>query len=392
MCHSLAPCPAGAPSARRRAAPRPYNGRVSATTVRVQVIAGALTPTRWLPAAAIAARLPRLAPLVRAGRILTREAAIETVDGALPMELAHDTFLRSELAAAASIAVPAGAMTALRRLATAVGESDAWLLEPVHFHLARDHLVLETRAAEGLDPDGAARLTDAIAPLLAAESFVLDRISVTHWRLRTDSPAAPLNLRCASPEAAAGRNVDGYLPTGPDARRYRRLLNEIQMTWHAMQRDGAEGSPVRAPINSVWLSGPVTPAAGRAWRSRLDGGRLKVDERLLAARLHDDPGAWLDALGTLDADLRDALTAGEATAVLLCGDSTARWLAPAAAARALGGRFAPASAASRAAVSREGLAGILAGLRERLQPRRASSGPSAAADVVAALFAEGATR
>ena len=334
---------------------------VSSTASSVVVVAGALTQSHWVPPAELRARLPLIAALAD-----LRAPAIDLAwqDEALPRELAHDRWLRQHLAArsnalndsdapnasaapnasdapnasnapnapdAASAPDPLvapGAMAAVRQLSSLPAIDldlvHGWLLEPTHFHLAKDHLVLLAGAAQGLAEPQARSLAAAIEPLLAGDGMSLTLASPTHWLLRETQ--APWRLDCAAADAAAGRNVDGYLPGGADARRYRWLLNEIQMTWHDHPANEQRAADGELPINSVWLSGPVEGAAIAAFRTEVAAGRLHVDGSLLEARLRDDRHAWLEALQALDARLHAWLTASPPPTILLCGDHEARSL------------------------------------------------------------------
>ncbi len=198
-----------------------YNAGVSATASRVIVIAGALMQPHWVPPAELRSRLARLSTLTD---LSAQPGMMPASDAILPRELAHDRWLRQQAGLEAAQVLP-GAMSAVRRLAPRHESLAGWLLEPVHFHLAKDHVVLVDGAAQDLAPAQAQQLADAILPLLVEDGFSLTVVAPTLWLL---SPDPPLKIECASPEAAAGRNVDGYLPSGPDARRYRRLLNEIR--------------------------------------------------------------------------------------------------------------------------------------------------------------------
>ncbi len=317
---------------------------VSSTASSVVVVAGALTQPHWVPPAELRARLVRTAAL--AG---LQAPAIDLAwqDEALPRELAHDRWLRQHLAAtspdAAIPPIEPGAMAAVRQLAALPAinaDVHGWLLEPAHFHLAKDHLVLLAGAAQGLAEPQARALATAIEPLLADDGMTLALANPTHWLLRESQ--APWQLDCAAADAAAGRNVDGYLPAGADARRYRRLLNEIQMTWHDHPVNEQRTAEGELPINSVWLSGPVDGTAIAAFREAVAGGRCRLEESLLGPRLRDDRHAWLDALQALDAQLHDWLTASPPPAILLCGDHEVRRLERRAAtgARQAGGRIA----------------------------------------------------
>lgn len=276
----------------------------------------------WLPPAELRSRLPRLSGFED---LATIDVQLPPATEALPRELAHDRWLRTQLedAAEANDGVAPGAMTAVRMLAPLGRHPAGWLVEPAHFHLARDHLVMLAGAARGLVLEQAQRLVESIRPLLGEESLSLSLLSPTRWLLAS-SP--PLRLRCASAEAASGRNVEGYLPGGEDERRYRRLLNEIQMTWHEHPVNHEREARGELPINSVWTSGPVTPRAVAAWNDGLAKRRFALDDSLLDARLRDDQADWLDALQALDARLHELLASKDAPSVLLCGDNEARWL------------------------------------------------------------------
>ena len=108
------------------------------------------------------------------------------------------------------------------------------------------------------------------------------------------------------------------MPEGPDDRRFRQLLNEIQMTWHQLNLH----EPHDLPVNGVWLNGPACPEAARALRGLVAQG-LQTDTRFLAPRVQQDLGAWLDALPVLD----DWLAADPAHfSCLLAGAQEVHWL------------------------------------------------------------------
>src|SRR5690606_34768199 len=85
---------------------------VSSTASRVIVVAGALTQPLWVPPAEIRARLTRTAALpgLRADPV-----ASPRPESTLPRELAHDRWLREQLAPKAPAIAP-GAMSAVRQL------------------------------------------------------------------------------------------------------------------------------------------------------------------------------------------------------------------------------------------------------------------------------------
>jgi len=196
-----------------------------------------------------------------------------------------------------------------------------WRLDPVHLHVGRDHLVLTDPARLALDPRDAAALAAAIAPLFPDDGLALDA-GAARWYLQETDPGRPLRLRTHPMVGAVGRNIDAWMPEGDDARRWRRLVNEVQMTWftHPVnERREASGLP---PVNSLWIEGRVPgsadgaplPAGWRAAAALVGGpdaghgpapvtdeqGTLQRDDRLLVAQLAGDPQGWADAWESLE--------------------------------------------------------------------------------------------
>ncbi|WP_354678197.1 hypothetical protein [Cupriavidus plantarum] len=132
----------------------------------------------------------------------------------------------------------------------------AWAcLQPVHIHAARDHLVLVHPEQLDLRPDEATALRAAIDELLAEAGIALETPAPARWYL----PEATFGeLEATTPLRAAGRNIDIWLQAGARARDWRRLQNEIQMTWHDHPVNEARQAEGRLAVNSVWLHGGGT--------------------------------------------------------------------------------------------------------------------------------------
>ena len=222
-----------------------------------------------------------------------------------------------------------------------------WRVDPVHLHLGRDHLVLTDPERLELTEAESAALLDAAAPLLAEEGLELIGCSPSRWALVHADPSRALDLQTHALAGALGRSIDASLPQGPDARRWRRILNTVQMTWHIhpvnAQRE-ARGVPT---VNGLWIEGPCPQAdaglnaqqrqaAGAlANRTRhaldaviVDDGRglLYVDDRLMQAQLAGDPQHFRDAWLRLDAQYFAPIAqrAGpwtQGATVVLTGDS-----------------------------------------------------------------------
>ena len=247
---------------------------------------------------------------------------------------------------ATRLRLPAG--TALAACAALVdGATDAaWRLDPVHLHVGRDHLVLGDPRELRPEADEAAALAAAIGPLLAEEGLALDARTPSRWYLREIDAARPLRVATRPLAGAIGRNIDAWQPRGEDARRWRRIVNEVQMTWHAHPVNARREAAGRPAVNSVWIEGRLAPGAPGVERDAAariatdtpgggpfslalsDGARLVVDPRLLDAQLAGDPTAWHAAWHAIAADTLDAISrSGGGGRVVLAGDAGWREIA-----------------------------------------------------------------
>jgi hypothetical protein len=128
---------------------------------------------------------------------------------------------------------------------------------------------------------------------------------------------------------AAGRNIHGNLPTGPESGRWHQLFNEIQMLLFAHPLNEAREARGELPVNSVWFWGngslPIAPgntydtvssdeelvqmlaqAAGSpflAWKADWQAGlgaQLLVWTGLRSALQRGDLHAWREALQSFE--------------------------------------------------------------------------------------------
>jgi hypothetical protein len=285
------------------------------------LLPASLVDPQWLGPARVAAlgASAGWAALARRAGVTAEAGAPDTPAAPDP---GHERWLHRRLALPEDI--PVAGCAALADLDTDpdVAAGRRWRLDPVHLHIGRDHLVLTDPASLALAPGDAAALAASIAPLFAEEGLALHVGTGPRWVLREPDPARPLRLATRSMVGAVGRSIDAWQPLGDDARRWRRIVNEVQMTWfeHPVnQRREQAGLP---PVNSLWIEGPGPAAAAGAPRNpRLDAaariaarppggcielddgdGRLAIDDRLLAAQIAGDPQRWVDAWRALDAE------------------------------------------------------------------------------------------
>ena len=305
---------------------------------RLRLLPGALLPAHWLGGGLLHDRLPGIRQALAEGRLRLRPLPLSAPADS---DWAHDRWLRGHPALGAS-SVPAGAVAAVRAFATAqasvpTGRSPAasaalqastdtpsttttpgWLLQPVTFRLTTDRMMLDPTPQRAVDTAMAERMIQAIAPLLADEGLDIEMQTPIRWLLHPRTGTAGWQLSCTPIEAVGESHIDVLMPQGPDAKRFLRLLNEVQMSWNLLTLN----EPQDLPVNAIWPSGPAHSPAIDAMRDLLARG-LVVDERFLMARLTQDLSAWLDALPALDAWFADDPAS---FACLLAGEHGLHWL------------------------------------------------------------------
>ncbi len=202
-----------------------------------------------------------------------------------------------------------------------------FVLQPVHFHVARDHLVLTDLRQLDLDDTQSRDLFNAAQPLFEELGHAVRFGNARYWFLQA---AAWRDLRTCTPDAAAGHNVDIWLPRGTDERGWRRLHNEVQMLWHTHPLNEQREARGQRRVNALWLWGGSSTQD--AWPQRyaqiLAGAPVvttdtdtRFDDAPVASALAGDWGSWLAAMQGIEtrhaAPLLDALRSGASTRVIL---------------------------------------------------------------------------
>lgn len=133
--------------------------------------------------------------------------------------------------------------------------------DPVFLRPDQDRLLLFDAPAMDLSTGDAAAMVASLNDYLLSDGWQFSAPTPGRWYLHLrDQPA----LQTRSLGHVLGRNIDLFLPQGADARRFRQLLNEIQMLLHdhaVNQRREAVG---QLPVSGLWLHGggalPAPPA------------------------------------------------------------------------------------------------------------------------------------
>lgn len=189
---------------------------------------------------------------------------------------------------------------------------------PVHLRPDQDRLLLFDAPSADLDEAEAAAFVQAFNAHFAADGWRLSAPVAGRWYLHVDTLPA---LRTHPLGEAIGRNIDLFLPEGPDARAWRQRLNEVQMLFHGLavnqQRQARGCLPVSglwlhgggalppAPPVSLQLAGEVTPLLrGLQLHARGEpAGRLHWLDDARRALWDADPAAWWRAVQRLEAAL-----------------------------------------------------------------------------------------
>jgi hypothetical protein len=104
-----------------------------------------------------------------------------------------------------------------------------------------------------LDMAEAHALAEPLRPVFDEAGMQLEISTPDRWHLRL-LLNSPLPI-FAAPEQALGEDLSQHLPQGADGRRWRVLLNEIQVLLHQHPMNAERRARGLAPINSLWLWG-----------------------------------------------------------------------------------------------------------------------------------------
>jgi hypothetical protein len=272
------------------------------------------------------------------GMLLARSSSItESELDPFSRSLPHEAWLANRLGLSNgtdSVGFPfAGPMMHSLGLAP---ESGYWfILQPAHFHVARDHIVLSDPRKLVLNDEESRTLFDSIRPLFEESGKTLAYGNARTWFMRADDWA---DLQTSTPEATSGHNIDIWMPKGSSARAWRKLLNEVQMLWHAHPLNEEREYAGRQPINSLWLWGgaaagtyaaqhsyaqivnapdwaqaqgtPVISAEAAALLNTSASRSLAVLSDPMVPALAQDWSAWLEMMQTLEKNWFSALLDG----------------------------------------------------------------------------------
>ena len=207
-----------------------------------------------------------------------------------------------------STEIPVGALT--HYLVKGTDNAERWMMraDPVTIQPNRDHLVLMGNAAIEISQRDSEQIAADINDTYGDTEWQISVISSTQWVIEQDKPE---DITTHGLSHVVGKNINDFLPRGEDSKKWRALMNELQMFLHAHpvnQQRQTQGLPL---LNSLWFWGAgVLPI-----RMNTDDDKPFVQcwsqetLSLALARMAGVPRADLPADG--DEWLRQAITPGK---------------------------------------------------------------------------------
>ena len=195
-------------------------------------------------------------------------------------------------------------------------EQGCWfIVNPVHLHIAQNHLVLSDHRQLALPESESRQLFDAALPLCQEAGVQLIYGDAHTWFLRADEWA---DFITSTPDAACGHNIEIWSVKGRKELAWRKLQNEIQMQWYIHPLKEQREARGDKAVNGLWIWGnstmsSYTPAthenrkqaassgstAGTAGELINKPGILVLDQ-LSTAALAGDWANWLDMMTELE--------------------------------------------------------------------------------------------
>ena len=188
-----------------------------------------------------------------------------------------------------------------------------FMVNPVHLHIASNHLVLTDQRQLALSELHATALFEKAQQLCAEVDIELVYGNSSSWFLRANSWS---DFITSTPDAACGHNIEIWSVKGQQALAWRKLQNEIQMEWfiHPLQQQREQQG--LTTINGVWLWAgsqmvdefpqptpqPAPLINATDVETFIQSPGLIVLDQLSSAALASDWGTWAAQLIELDHD------------------------------------------------------------------------------------------
>ncbi len=130
-------------------------------------------------------------------------------------------------------------------------------VQPVHFQLARTHLVLHGSNGLDLTAEEASILLEEAQKVAALHNLTLIAPTPLSWYISGDALGP---VTGSSPYLAEGQNIELWLPSSRKgvrghARTWMQFQNEVQMVWATHDINLQREAQGQLPVNAIWLWG-----------------------------------------------------------------------------------------------------------------------------------------
>jgi hypothetical protein len=174
------------------------------------------------------------------------------------------------------------------------------VVRPVNLLAGRDHIVLRQTNTDYASPQELTDLANSVSPLFADEGLALFLgTDLSRWFLKPTTTQGErfLALKASDSQQALGRNIDAYMTTGDEARRWRRLETEVQMTWFEHPVNNALQARGQHELNSIWIEGSLSAVPQKPqWLTGVISNRPELKQLGNAWHLQQQPFSDLYAL------------------------------------------------------------------------------------------------
>lgn len=236
--------------------------------------------------------------------------------------LPHELWIARALGLASGT-TPGLAASSMRGYGLDPGDGTWFIVNPAHIQIAHSHLMMGDPRRLDLREEEARGLFECARACCEEAGHALLYGAPDTWFLRADDWEG---IHTASPDAAVGMNLTDWVPTGTQARAFRKLQNEVQVSWYTHPVNAAREARGQAPVNSIWPWGAASVAGEHALKLvARAAGKLAPQP---AVSTYATPG-WLTALADQRLDSLDGIAAlladggADKGRLLVCGNVAA---------------------------------------------------------------------
>jgi hypothetical protein len=234
-------------------------------------------------------RSRQFSDLLRRGELVRDDASFSTT---------HLLFQLFGLTRQANTDYPIAAVT--RVLDLGVVDSSWWIrADPVHLAAGLSGLTLVANRGLNLPVSEAEQMAEEIRIQYKEEGWLLKAPNPYRWYLK---PKQPADITTYPLDQVLGRDVDHYLPEGPEARQWHTLLNETQILLHTSAINAAREARGELSVNSLWFwgGGCLPQLTSSRWSTVWSDDVVSLALARLSetefGKLPQDPTRWLQTL------------------------------------------------------------------------------------------------